>query len=263
MALIFVMSTQNPAQWFNPASDRIEAGGIGVVFSRLSTAQRTALSLAAADAGLFTYDTQLNQLFAWNGSFSAQMAALNSAGGLSVVAPIAVATGIITTNNPGFQLTEQWNSGGVTFTGWFTNITDTASAVGSLFADFQLNSVSKFSIRKDGTITNWNGVSSSAGFTIASTTGAVNIVSASDITLTANGAGPSIKAANGNLQPNSSTNVALTNNFICITTTAGAPTGTPGGALGNSTPIHFDNTGKKLYVRDPIAANWKSTVALT
>ena len=146
------MATSNPASWFNPSSDRVEAGGVGVVLSRLSTAQRTALTLAAGDAGLFTYDTQLNQLFAWNGTFSAQMAALNSAGGLSVVAPIVVATGIITTNNPGFQLTEQWNSGGVTFTAWFTNITDTSSAAASLFADFQLNSTSKFSIGKLGTL---------------------------------------------------------------------------------------------------------------
>lgn len=91
----------------------------------------------------------------------------------------------------------------------------------------------------------------------------VNLISASDINLLANTAGPTIKAANGNLQPNSSSNPALTNNFICISTTAGAPTGTPGGALGNSTPIHFDNTSKKLYVWDPIASGWKSTAALT
>jgi len=169
------MATSNPASWFNPSTDRVEAGGIGVVFSRLSTAQRTGLSLATADAGLFTYDTQLNQLFNWNGSFSAQMAALNSSGGLNLVSPVVVATGIITTNNPGFQLTEQWNNAGVTFIGWFTNTTDTSSAVGSLFADFQLNSVSAFSLRKDGIITVWGGVSSSASFTITSTTGSVTI----------------------------------------------------------------------------------------
>jgi hypothetical protein len=146
------MATTNSSQWFNPAPDRLEAGGVGIVFPRLSTAQRTALTLGTGDAGLFTYDTQLNQLFAWNGSFSAQMAALNSAGGLSVVSPIVVATGIITTNNPGFQLTEQWNNAGVTFTGWFTNITDTSSAVGSLFADFQLSSVSSLRFFKTGAI---------------------------------------------------------------------------------------------------------------
>ena len=90
----------------------------------------------------------------------------------------------------------------------------------------------------------------------------LSLVSSSDITFTANGAGPKINAANGNLQTNSSSNPALTNNFICISTTAGAPSGTPGGVLGNSTPIHFDNTSKKIYVWDPIASGWKSTAAL-
>ena len=144
------MATSNPAQWFSPSPDRLEAGGIGVVLSRLSTAQRTALTLGSGDAGLFTYDTQLNQLFAWNGTFSAQMAALNSAGGLTLVSPIVVTTGIITTNNPGFQLTQQWNNAGVTFTGWFTNITDTSSNSNSLFADFQINSTSVVAISKNG-----------------------------------------------------------------------------------------------------------------
>ena len=175
------MATSNPAQWFSPSPDRLEAGGIGVVLSRLSTAQRTALTLGSGDAGLFTYDTQLNQLFAWNGTFSAQMVSLNGAGGISVTAPIVVATGIITTNNPGFQLTEQWNNAGVTFTGWFTNITDTASAAGSLFADFQLNSTSKFKIQKDGSL--FSGQYNTAGFfglNFNATTGVLGLSRSSD-----------------------------------------------------------------------------------
>jgi hypothetical protein len=62
------MSTQNSAQWFNPTSDRLEAGGNGIIASRLSTTQRTALALTSADAGLTSYDVTLQQLFVWNGT---------------------------------------------------------------------------------------------------------------------------------------------------------------------------------------------------
>ena len=91
----------------------------------------------------------------------------------------------------------------------------------------------------------------------------LNIVCPSDITFLANAAGPSVKSANGNFQPNSSSNPALTGNFVCITATAGAPSGTPTGTLTNCAPIHYDTTGKKLYIWDTAASAWKQTVALT
>jgi len=61
------MSTQNSAQWFNPTSDRLEAGGSGIIPSRLSSAQRLALSLTTADAGLTNYDVTLQQRDCRNG----------------------------------------------------------------------------------------------------------------------------------------------------------------------------------------------------
>jgi hypothetical protein len=62
------MSTQNSAQWFNPTSDRLEAGGSGIIPSRLSSAQRLALSLTTADAGLTNYDVDAKCVWQWNGS---------------------------------------------------------------------------------------------------------------------------------------------------------------------------------------------------
>jgi hypothetical protein len=49
--------------------------------------------------------------------------------------------------------TATWNAAGVVFTGNLTNITNTASAAGSLIEDWQVGSVSKFKIDKDGNVT--------------------------------------------------------------------------------------------------------------
>lgn len=57
-----------------------------------------------------------------------------------------------TTSKPVINLTQTWNAGGVTFTGLKFNLTDTASASGSLFFDFQIGGVSKFYASKAGRI---------------------------------------------------------------------------------------------------------------
>lgn len=46
--------------------------------------------------------------------------------------------------------TATWNNGATTFTLFKYNVTDTASAVGSLLMDFQVGGASKYSVRKDG-----------------------------------------------------------------------------------------------------------------
>ena len=52
-----------------------------------------------------------------------------------------------------YSLADTWNDGGTTFTGIGLNVTDTASAAGSLLIDLKVGSVSKFSVRKDGVLT--------------------------------------------------------------------------------------------------------------
>lgn len=56
----------------------------------------------------------------------------------------------VTTNAPLLNQTQTWNAGGVTFTGWKLNITDTASAAASLLMDLQIAGTTKFKVNRDG-----------------------------------------------------------------------------------------------------------------
>lgn len=51
------------------------------------------------------------------------------------------------------DLAQTWNAGATTFTGLKLNVTDTASAAGSLLADFQVGGTSKFKLSKTGIVT--------------------------------------------------------------------------------------------------------------
>lgn len=63
----------------------------------------------------------------------------------------AFASGTITTSQP-LSVTQTWNAGAVTFKGIDVNITDTASASGSLLMDLRVGGTSRFSVRKDGRV---------------------------------------------------------------------------------------------------------------
>ena len=52
-----------------------------------------------------------------------------------------------------YDLTDTWNAGGTTFNAIKMNVTDTASAAGSLLMDLQVGGVSQFSVTKDGALT--------------------------------------------------------------------------------------------------------------
>lgn len=62
-------------------------------------------------------------------------------------------TGSILTSLPAYAATQTWNAIAQTFKAILVNITDTASAVGSLLMDLQVGGVSKFTVRKDGAVT--------------------------------------------------------------------------------------------------------------
>jgi len=55
-----------------------------------------------------------------------------------------------TTSNPVLNLTQTWNSSGVSFKGAVLNITNTASATGSRLLDLQVGSTSKFAVDTNG-----------------------------------------------------------------------------------------------------------------
>lgn len=69
----------------------------------------------------------------------------------------------VTASEPILNVTQTWNSSGVTFTGLKADITDTASASGSLLLDLQVGGASKFSIEKSGRV-----LLSEGGATLAS-----------------------------------------------------------------------------------------------
>jgi hypothetical protein len=57
----------------------------------------------------------------------------------------------VTTSAPLLNLAQTWNAGGVTFTGWLLNVTDTASAAASKLFDFQVGGASRLSLSKANT----------------------------------------------------------------------------------------------------------------
>lgn len=59
------------------------------------------------------------------------------------------AGGTVTSSSP-WTHTQTWNSSGVTFNAFLVNVTNTASAAGSLLADLQIGGTSKFKVDKDG-----------------------------------------------------------------------------------------------------------------
>ena len=68
----------------------------------------------------------------------------------TLLGPATPFNATITADAPVLNLAQTWNAGGVTFTGLKLNVTDTASAAGSLLLDLQRNNVSYASIGKSG-----------------------------------------------------------------------------------------------------------------
>lgn len=63
-----------------------------------------------------------------------------------------ISSGTITASAPALTKLQTWNNAGVKFTADLTNITDTASAAGSLFVDYQVAGASKFAVNKSGQV---------------------------------------------------------------------------------------------------------------
>ena len=81
--------------------------------------------------------------------------ATNAASGLVALdanQSLSLTGATVTTSNPVLNLSQTWNAGAVTFTGLKLNVTDTASAAGSLALDIQKGGVTQFSIHKNGVV---------------------------------------------------------------------------------------------------------------
>jgi hypothetical protein len=79
----------------------------------------------------------------------------------------------VTTSQPLLDQTQTWNAGGVTFTGWRLNVTNTASAAGSLLMDLQVGGASQFSVNRSGSVTSNNLVSGGGALAVSSSNGQV------------------------------------------------------------------------------------------
>lgn len=84
------------------------------------------------------------------------------------VTNLVLTHGTIATDVNTLGATVTWNAAGVTFTGIKLNVTDTASAAGSLLQDWQVGGVSKASIGKDGVLKLGGPVAGAATFTWSS-----------------------------------------------------------------------------------------------
>jgi len=80
---------------------------------------------------------------------------------------LALAAGTVTASAPILDATQTWNSSGTTFTGIAYDVTDTASAAGSMLMDLRVGGSGRFNVRKDGLLTAAFAVfSNGAGVTI-------------------------------------------------------------------------------------------------
>lgn len=79
--------------------------------------------------------------------------------GATFTGTITSTLGTLTTSTPALDASQTWNAAGTTFTGLKLNVTNTASAAGSLLADLQVGGTSQFKVDKGGAVT------SNSGFT--------------------------------------------------------------------------------------------------
>jgi hypothetical protein len=80
-----------------------------------------------------------------------------------------------------YDMVDTWNAGATTFTAIRMNVTDTASAAGSLLMDLQVGGVSQFYVRKDGFTRSAQNIEAAGGNFVGSTdTGGLFLGSSSD-----------------------------------------------------------------------------------
>ena len=90
---------------------------------------------------------------AWNGYPRVASGVWSSQAYIDNALYIAIAEGNTSSNVPMIDASVQWNAGGITFSGWRMNVTDTASTAGSLLVDLMVGGNPIFSLRKDGAVT--------------------------------------------------------------------------------------------------------------
>ena len=98
---------------------------------------------------------------------------LNLDGGTLTAGPLSMSSlslthGTITTDVNTIAATVTWNQGGTTFTAWELNVTNTASAAGSMLIDLQVGGSSQFNVTRAGIVTMYGNVIIADGSSITS-----------------------------------------------------------------------------------------------
>ncbi len=139
--------------------------------------------------------------------------------------PITQAGGTITVSTPAFQASQTWNAGGVTFTALDLNVTDTASASGSLLLNLRKAGTSQFKVDKSGNVTIIStGTLTYAGVTFnATVTGSGNLVGSASPTFTGTVTAAAIAASGAITASSASAHqlgpITFTNGAIAAATT--------------------------------------------
>lgn len=142
------------------AFDAAGAAAAAQAASQPLDADLTALAALAATAGMLsrtgagafavrTITGTASQITVTNGDGASGDPTLSLPAAVST-GTLALAQGTISAAATALSTTSTWNNSGVTFTGTFVNITNTASAAASVVADWQIGGVSKMSLRIDG-----------------------------------------------------------------------------------------------------------------
>lgn len=132
----------------------IEGGNITITVADDSAGNEIDVTIAAAGGSGSPGGTGTE--IQYRGGASTFSAVANSAVGTA--GNLTLGTGAVTTDTPILNLTQTWNAGAVAFTGLKANVTDTASAAGSLLLDLQVGGVSKYSVGKTGVLNLADGV---------------------------------------------------------------------------------------------------------
>lgn len=143
-----------------------------------------------------------------------------SAGGATITGNTTLTQGTLTNDAQAVSSTVTWNAGAVAFTHWKANVTDTASAAGSLLLDLQVGGASQFKVSKAGAVTTTGGLTVTGNSTI---TGTLAVSSA----ITQNGAAVATLSGTETLTNKVLTSPTITSPAISSPTLSGTVAGTP------------------------------------
>jgi hypothetical protein len=102
----------------------------------------------------------------------------------AMVAASIITQGTLTAQTPGLSHTATWNNAGVTFIAQTLDVTDTASAAGSLLARWRVGGVTQFSVSKAGALNLAGGITATtASFTTGAFSGAVTFANNTSINI--------------------------------------------------------------------------------